>query len=346
MTESLTPMNHSLFFVTVSLCFALAACGGGGGGSAAPKTSGSIVLPTDSSTVTNTQSNPVRYSTITELSTSGALVLTNGISQQIVFTSNSSGITTLADTSSTSGTATMEVTYDSSKKPTAYKLDTNKGLSFSMLPEFYGTKLSTAFIFSAAPTGSDKVDAATSDLSNFVALANAYDLNWNYQTYGIWVSGFKDGNAGRAAAASFGSPTASISSTSGTANYSGLLNGAYIDNSGKSWITHGTLSATADFSAKSLAVSASDTKGTGVTDRLMPLSDPSRLNFSGNFTWTGSTNSLSGTLSTAGSALSGPAQARFFGPDSGTGGPAEVGGTFFLSGSDVERYIGAFGAKR
>ena len=68
------------------------------------------------------------------------------------------------------------------------------------------------------------------------------------------------------------------------------------------------------------------------------LQNPAILNMQGTLTYAAGSNDFSGSVSSSG--LNGNAKGRFYGPAAN-----EAGGTFALTGSGVQAYIGAFGAK-
>jgi hypothetical protein len=126
--------------------------------------------------------------------------------------------------------------------------------------------------------------------------------------------------------------------TSGTATYTGLTDGVFV-NSATSSVDdfHANFSATANFSARTLAVS---TSGMMVDEGgPTPVSRPEH-NYSGTLSYSAGSNQFSGPVTTAASGGTGTATGQFFGPAA-----QEIGGVVDISGGTF-RAFGTFSGKR
>ena len=141
---------------------------------------------------------------------------------------------------------------------------------------------------------------------------------------------------------SVGSQTEGSNIPSGNATFSGFAGGFYSDALNNIYVVQSTLSATANFGARSVAISATDTGKqlfNGNDGTFGTYANDANLNFSGTLTYPANTNTLTGTFTTT-SGMSGPSQSKFYGPNAN-----EIGGAFNLTGGG-KTYVGAFGAKQ
>lgn len=183
------------------------------------------------------------------------------------------------------------------------------------------------------------VEVYSADLSRESFAVDPLVVGWDYQTFGVWLTGLDTGS-GTAGSVSAGAPTAvSGIPVSGTATYQGLSGGLYVDSTGVDWVTLGLIDVTADFGARSLGFDTIDTiRISRYTGNEYAASE---LNLSGNLSYSSNSNEFAGNVSTADGNLSGRADGQFYGPAA-----QELGGVFNATGSGVESYTGAFGAKR
>lgn len=181
-------------------------------------------------------------------------------------------------------------------------------------------------------------DAAGSTLG---ISANAIPRGWEYQTFGMWLTGYGTGS-GTFGGVSVGAQTAaSAVPTTGSAIFNGSLLGGYIDASGQPWLVDASLTANVDFASRSVSLTSSGSVKYNVNNFGSAGVSDSSLDITGTLTYSPATNSFSGTLSTAGG-LNGVSSGRFYGPSA-----EELGGTFhFTQAGSVETFIGAYGAKR
>ena len=168
---------------------------------------------------------------------------------------------------------------------------------------------------------------------------NAFDVGWNYQTLGFWIveTGLTTGVVG---VISMGNPTpAGATPPPGTASYTGMTSGLYVDTAGIVYGYSSGMSAMADFGAGSVGFS---TSGTLIVSSETFVSTPApTLDLSGTLAIPVGANAFSGSVSnTAG--MTGTATGRFYGPLY-----EEIGGVFGLTGTGAtQSLIGAFGGKR
>jgi hypothetical protein len=180
----------------------------------------------------------------------------------------------------------------------------------------------------------------TSAASSMAIVANPYIAGWDYQSFGVWNTQAAGGDGGTIGAHSFGAATpASAVPLSGTATFAGKLGGLYVSPAGEGSIAAGDVTVNADFSARSLSFSSSNT----VTTRDLAAATPApNLNLSGTLSYASGSNTFSGTLTSAGGTMSGTSNGQFYGPKAD-----ELGGVFAVkSPTTVETFTGAYGAKR
>jgi hypothetical protein len=231
-------------------------------------------------------------------------------------------------------------------------LSKNSSLNFTMNDNYLVTDLSIK-----TPTTSVSFSERRGDISGYVPdypfivfgvsadgtreiySVDPYFLGWNYQTFGIWLSGLDTGS-GRGGSISAGAPTAvSGIPTSGTANYVGLSGGVYIDPTGNDYVALGVLNVEADFGTRSLDFETSNTR---VISRYTDYDVAnSGLNLSGTLTYSSGSNNFTGDVTSASGRLSGKADGQFYGPSA-----QELGGVFSTTSSGIESYQGSFGAQR
>lgn len=169
--------------------------------------------------------------------------------------------------------------------------------------------------------------------SHVSAAADAYELGWNYQTFGVWTNG------AYAEAASAGSVSpASAIPASGSATFNGKLAGLYVSPAGVGSVAAADVRVDADFSARSLSLASI---GTTTTRDFAAATATPDLNLSGTLTYAPGNNAFAGTITSA-SGMSGTSKGRFYGP-----GAQELGGVFAVrSAGTAESFTGAYGAKR
>jgi len=298
---------HVVALIPVALT--LTACGGGGSG-------GSSVV-----------ASFVRYSAVGANET---VTIGGGLSQEAAYTYDTVNerVLTYGAPSSVSTTAEVSASYDSNQDVATISFNSGNGTSL--------TYSSTADTFTTLPGQSSILAMVKADGSNYILLANPYDFNYDYQTFGVWATGVNSGS-GTVGGFSYGNTTAvSAIPTSGTATYLGDIGGFYSNSSGVDKLMSADLTASANFANRTIGVATSNSI---VTD-LSTYTSNSSLDFTGTLSYSSGSNEFSGTITTGGG-MSGSMTGVFYGPAAN-----EIGGTYAAQGSGVEGMIGGFGAVR
>jgi hypothetical protein len=287
----------------------LVACGGGGGGG-----SSSTLAPF------------VKWSSVT----AGNTYVIAGDSIQGTYTYNvaTEKVTSITRDTQQSG-ATFTETFNSSGIVQSVRIQTASGtdISFERGTDTFGVLI----------INNDINAVVSADETRFALAPEPTAFGWEYQTFGVWVTGAGTGS-GTYGAASIGAATAGSSvPVTGTATYTGYTGGQYIASDGSDYFTSSNMTAVANFAAKSLAFA---TSGTAITPDLLTESPATTLNMSGTLTYSPGSNQFTGNVSTTGG-LTGTATGRFYGPTA-----QEIGGTFGVTGAGITTYGGAFGGKR
>jgi C-lobe and N-lobe beta barrels of Tf-binding protein B len=180
------------------------------------------------------------------------------------------------------------------------------------------------------------VAAASTDGRSAAIVADYKSLGFNYQTFGVWLTGLGTGSGlGGAISAGAATPGGSIPIT-GTANYAGTAGGLYVDPAGVTYLARSSSALSTNFATNSVSFSTSGSTASTATGAA--LANPSILNIQGTLSYAAGSNDFSGPVSS--STLNGSARGQFYGPIAN-----EAGGTFALKGVGAEGYLGAFGAK-
>lgn len=299
-------MNNSLkaTLLCCSITLLVTGCGGGGGSSAVVKRS-----------FTSFSAIPAN-----------SIVDIEGQSVESSYVANDTSVTGISDLG-TDSTAKATLTYDSSGNISKLTIATDNGT--------INWDSSADFFFYSAPVQ----EVLSADESNYGVAIVPVDMGWDYQTLGSWVTGMGDLNsAGRFGAISVGSRTdGSAVPTTGSATFTGLVSGFYVDAAGTPFFVAGNTSISADFTARSLNFTTFNNNT--VDGNTAAAGVNSDLNLTGTLTYSAGSNNFSGAVT--GTGLAGTANGYFYGPAA-----EEAGGTFSLSGSGVESYVGAFGASQ
>jgi hypothetical protein len=287
----------------------LVACGGGGGGG-----SSSTLAPF------------VRWSSVA----AGSTYAISGDSMQGTYTWNSGTdrVTAVTTAAQQSG-ATFTETFNSSGIVQSVRIQTASGtdISFARGTDTFGVLL----------INNDINAVISADQTKYALAPEPTAMGWEYQSFGIWVTGAGTGS-GTYGAASVGAATAGGSvPTTGTANYTGYTGGRAVANDGQYFFTSSSMSAATNFATRSISFA---TTNTYTTPDLLTQSAASSLNMTGTLTYSAGSNQFTGNVSTTGG-MTGTATGRFYGPTA-----QEIGGTFGVSGAGVLNYGGAFGGKR
>jgi len=162
-------------------------------------------------------------------------------------------------------------------------------------------------------------------------------FGFNYQTFGVWLTGYNTGE-GVAAAGSFGArtPDANVPGA-GVLTYNGGASGFAVDAAGIPFLVVSDSEVVVDFGDGTFTFETTGSLKDNLVDAFVfEFVDDSNFNLAGAGNIVA--NSLEGTVAAAGYDLEGDVDAWFYGVDA-----SEVGGLFDLVGADG-RYAGSFGA--
>lgn len=320
-------MNNFLKASTMSFTVSILTACAGGGGDGSSSAGGVTVTP---------------FTSWSAIQPNTTVQATGGLSTY--FDYSSSGVGPIASNTDASFTGTYgSVESDGYVRLQAATISSGAGGPSVSFSKANGDTIATA---TSGPLEGIATGMIKADETAVAIAAEPQALGWNYQTYGIWVSG---DTAGYAGAVSVGSPTAvtGIPST-GTGNFFGNASGFYLDSTGRDiYFTTANMTATTDFSNRTIAFS---TSGTAISPDLNSFVAPStygigNLNMTGTLSYAAGANVISGAVTATGASsnsLSGTANGKFFGPSAN-----EIGGTYGLSNPGTsEKLVGGFGGKR
>lgn len=195
-----------------------------------------------------------------------------------------------------------------------------------------------------AHTNGQEISACAAGPCTATTLRELYLETWRpaapvfqYLSYGDWYE--QSAASGTAVQGVFGflvvgqpTPPTAIPAT-GTATYAGVSGGLGIRDNGSTFDFEASFSATANFGARTVAVSTTNTRDT--TNPTAPIAVPEH-NATGTLTYSAGSNLFTGPIATtAASGITGTASGRFFGPAA-----QEMGGVFHGTGSGVVRRVG------
>ena len=173
---------------------------------------------------------------------------------------------------------------------------------------------------------------------------------YTYQTFGSWITVNPTTALTSEYYFSFGAPNVTGLPALGTASYTGVAAGSYVDAATRDPAdTTATMNATADFGARTVAFSTTATTSlsNNATAGTLASATPG-LNMSGTLSYAAGNNTFTGAVTTV-NGMSGNATGRFYGPGIGAatgtkvvGAPPEIGGTFAVTGA-TGAMQGAFG---
>lgn len=224
--------------------------------------------------------------------------------------------------------AAFTLTRDSNNLPKSVNFTTASGTNLT-----FTSPTDTLSVLSANPN----VAVAVSQDGTKYALAGGGGVGWDYQTFGVWVTGAGTGS-GTYGAASFGAATAAGSiPTSDSATYIGSTGGRSVAADGTYFFTTSDLTSNVNFAARTVSFA---TANTVQSKDLISFVPNSALNLTGALAYSAGSNQFTGAV-TNGSTLTGTATGRFYGPAA-----QEIGGTFGVTGAGITAYGGGFGAKK
>lgn len=293
--------------VIIAMGSALTACGGGGSTNVIPNfTSWSAIQPNSTVTVSG-DSAQGNYS----------------------WNSGTDKLTAITVGTQRSG-ATFSQTLDANRQTTAVNFTTADGtnLSFTSPTDTFGYLISNT----------DVQAVVSADGTKYALAGTASRLGFDYQSFGVWVTGAGTGS-GTYGAASFGSATpASSIPTSGTATYTGVTGGRYSESDGSYYFTSSALTSNVNFAARTVSfVTSGSNQSANLTSG--SFSSNPALNLNGTLTYSAGSNQFTGVVENSNSSLTGNATGRFYGPTA-----QEIGGTFGVTGAGLSAYGGGFGA--
>ena len=306
-------MRTGLCAASVAIVSAtLGACGGGGGGGGVANPSAIEVPLTSFAVVAPNQT-----------------VVMEGTSATMTGTATQSGGATVITSAERSpiDTASVKFSYDSARALSAINVSTPQA-SFSF-------DRNAGHTVSCSGSGTCRAENPTVD----ALVVDPTVAGWNYQSFGVWGTELS-ATTWQLGAISAGSPTSGAAlPTTGTATFTGIASGIYVDLAGTPYATIAGMSAAVDFGSRSIQFSTSDTRlSNSNTDA---RTTDNGLNLSGTLSYAQGVNSFSGAVGTQNLQLSGQGAGRFYGPAA-----EEIGGVYSLQGNGVSRMLGGFGGKR
>jgi hypothetical protein len=289
----------------------LSACGGGGGGGGTVGPSQPLVT-----TTVNSWRDPV----------AGKNIKIDGLGKEVSYT---------FDPGSQLITSISQPPRDVSASATFVFDDTSALIGLFLTSG--STPVAAFDQISVMAADADFVTAASA--TSTAIMSNPKSTAWDYQSFGVWENGLDAGN-GLHGAVSLGapSPVGAIPLVDG-ATFTGKVVGSYVSAAGQGHTTVlANLAVGFDLGNNSLSF---ETTGTRISSDGTIFTLTPGLDMAGQtLTYAGTTNSFSGNLTTA-SGLTGNSTGQFYGPNA-----EELGGVFFLHGTGLETYSGAYGAKR
>ncbi len=312
----------------IAICFVLiglAACGGGGGGG-----DSAVEVPFSSFD----SAVEVPFSSFASVAPSQTVAMNaEAITANLAYTTDpDNNVTVTSVNLAPKGDGTMRLTYDGAGTLSGIGINSaqpNSSVSFSRGSLGHSVSCDGGTCLAESPTAS-------------AVIGDAFTLNWNYQTFGVWANDIAVGSS-VFGALSAGNPTPGTAIPTGgaPATFIGITAGFYVDSSGIPFATASTMSADVDWSARSIVFSTSDMTLVNVNTGVTSMSPTHRIN--GTLTYAPGVNSFSSANMTTPGGLTGTASGRFYCPAA-----EEIGGTYQLSkkSSTRERMIGGFGAKK
>jgi hypothetical protein len=326
-------MRKTIFALASGLL--IAGCGGGGGGSGGGGGGGG-----GTPQVPFVSWNLVQPNTTT---------VVPGSSQEVTYTANASTdtVTSLSSVTPNEAGARYFVTTNANNQATAIAIQSARGTNVSFTTA-NGSSLGSAVRYFQTPQRFFRyTGAVTGDGTSAALAADESYSGWNYQSYGVWITGRGTGS-GTAGVASVGAATlGSNIPTIGTGTFTGSSAGLYVNPQGNYFVTTAFMQAnvsftnrTVNFSTVNTAAATAASAISGNFGTLVP-----GLDMTGTLSYAAGSNRLTGVVSTAssstGNPMSGAITANFYGPNAN-----EIGGTFSTTGTGIETYTGAFGGRR
>ena len=324
--------------IAIPLATAIAGCGssGGGGSGGGSGGGGGGVVPQ----VPFTSWSAVQPNTTTVVS---------GSSQEVSYTANpiTDTVTSLSSVSPNQTGANYFVTTNANNQASEIKIQSARDTTITFNTANGSTLGSQLRYFQSPQRYARYTGALTGDTTNAALAADESYSGWDYQSYGVWITGRGTGS-GSGGAASVGASTVGGNiPTTGSGTFTGTSAGLYVNPQGNYFVTTAYMTANVSFADRTVNFSTVDTATAtaaqainGNFGTLTPA-----LNLSGKLSYAAGSNQISGSVSTAGSSsgnpMTGTATGNFYGPNAN-----EIGGTFSVTGNGMETFAGAFGGKR
>jgi hypothetical protein len=310
-------------------------CGGGGGGSSSGGGGGGSIPQ-----VPFTSWSAVQPNTTT---------VVPGSSQEVSYSANpnTDTVTAISSVSPNQTGANYLVTTNANNQASAIQIQSARGTTITF-NSANGSALGSQIRYFATPQRYARFTGAlTGDTTSAALAADESYSGWNYQSYGVWITGRGTGS-GTAGAATVGAATVGTNiPTTGSGTFTGTSAGLYVSPTGNYLVTTAYMTANVSFANRTVNFNTVDTAATSAANALngnFGTLTPA-LNLTGTLNYGAGSNRISGTVTTAGSAngtpMTGTATGNFYGPNAN-----EIGGTFSVTGSGMETFAGAFGGKR
>lgn len=306
--------------VLLSVSLVLSACGGGGGTAPTP-------APTPLVTTAFTSWSAVQP---------GVTYKADGLGQEVTGEISSGSFSKITPSDVEDGYSAY-LTFDSALELTQLTLTTPA----STLVVLDKTAADTTFADLTLSPGTSPQFVGARNSTSVAIMAKAIELDWDYQTFGIWETNRDSLTSRKFGAMSVGTPTVGTAIPgSGGAIFTGYATGSYVSAAGTGTTVFADLTVDANFGTQSLTFSTDNTQ---TSSNWVDFALDSSLDLNGTLTYTSGTNSFSGTVTSDGG-LTGSSTGQFYGPNA-----EELGGVFLLQSSvpgSVETYAGAYGAKQ
>ena len=230
------------------------------------------------------------------------------------------------------GGASFVGAYDNGLNLTILTLQTASGYTFTIVK----TAGDTIAAVNVAGSPGAYIGATSANNRNSALVTNSPANGWDYQGFGVWMTG--QGVGGTVGAISYGNPSSAVP-LAGTANFSGNAAGVYTNAAGVSAMTTSNMYANVDFGALTVAFGTSGTMvgNSSLAKNITAVSPNSSLDMSGTLAISGT--QFAGVVQTAGG-MTGQSTGQFYGPAA-----QDIGGTFPVSGGGVQSLVGAYGGK-
>lgn len=272
-------------------------------------------------------------------------VRVSGSSQEISYTADAASdrVTSASEVSPNRTGASYEASYGADGFVTAIDVRSAQGTNIS----WDTARGDTIVRLDSGPYAGLNVALSQDDGARAAISAEPLLNGWNYQSFGVWITGRGQGS-GTAGVISVGSTTpANAVPQVGRATYVGSAGGLYLGPTGEYALTAANMSAqvnfgarTVDFQTRNTVAATPDMIGASIA----PVA-AGALDVAGRLTYAAGSNRFTGPVtsvsSSDGTPMTGTAVGQFYGPNAN-----EIGGTFNVNGAGMEGYVSGFGGRR